>query len=362
MQIVPRRPIEEGQAGVSERQAEGLSQQKNRQESRPKGLWIDPVQFLALIDGLRLAVWACAMAQRLRPALPAPRHPGGAPQIYRDEAVLLTMLVLRAWRLSLEKMENWLPRYEALAVALGMPPDGRTISASQLSRRSRQLGFWPYLFFFLALVCQLLSLGAISGRQVILDASLLKVWYHRDPDANTAGRRHGPPTYGFKIHALVDRWTYLPLLFFITPASASELTLAPFLLLGAILFYGLRLGVVYADAGYFSRRFIWLIRCLGAIPVIDYNLGRKGKHFLASLFFLDQWRRLRAPRTVVERFFAFLKRYYGLKYYQIKGLPAVWQYALLVNASMLAVALIAYRSGRPDLMTSRSQVLAFVTN
>ena len=358
MRILPRKTVEDRQVWASKQQAEVVPQQ-TRRKARSKHLWVDPVRFLALIDGLSLAVWACTMAKHLRPALPGTRHPGGAPQIYHDESILLTMLVLIAWRLSLEKVDNWLRRYDGLAMALGMPADGRTISSAQLSRRSRQLGIWPYLFFFMAFVWQLLRLGAISGRQVILDASLLKTWYQDDPDADLAGRRGRLPTRGFKIHALVDRWSHLPLLVLITPASASELTLAPILLGAAVLVYGLHIAVVYADAAYFSRRFMGFVRSLGAIPVIDYNLGRKGKHFLATLFFIDQWRRLRSPRTVVERYFAFLKRYYGLKYFQVQGLPAVWRYALLVNASMLAVALVAFRSGRPDLMTSRSKVLAF---
>ena len=87
-----------------------------------------------------LAQWACATAvvwhNRRQPALPSGRHPGGAPAVYRDELILLTMLVLRAWRLSLEKMADWLARYDSLARALGMTL-GRTISAAQLSRRSR---------------------------------------------------------------------------------------------------------------------------------------------------------------------------------------------------------------------------------
>jgi hypothetical protein len=328
-------------------------------------LWIDPVRFLELIAGWKLAQWACMLAvvwgNRLHPALPSGRHPGGAPPLYRDETILLTMLVLRAWRLSLEKMADWLGRYDALAVALGMDP-ARTISAAQLSRRSRQLGLWPYVFFFIGLVMALLRVGAITGRQVILDGSLLKAWYHQDPDATLVGRRRGPPTYGFKIHALVDRWTHLPLLFVITPATWAEVAIAPFLLVSAIWLYGLRIAVLYADAGYYTYRFVAFVRALGITPVIDYNLRRLGKRFLATPFFLDQWRRMRAPRSAVERYFAFLKRYYGLKYFQVQGWQAVWCYALLVNAAMLAVALIAYRMNRPDLMTSRAQVLAFVTN
>src|SRR5579885_1913336 len=148
-----------------------------------KGLWIYPVRFLELIDAPALASWACTMAvvwrNRLHPALPAGRHPGGAPQTYRDETILLTMLVLRAWRLSLEKGANWLGRYAAPAIALGMDP-ARTISAAQLSRRSRHLGLWPYLFFFVGLVLALLRVGAVTGRQVILDGSLLHAWYKAD--------------------------------------------------------------------------------------------------------------------------------------------------------------------------------------
>jgi len=52
------------------------------------------------------------------------------------------------------------------------------------------------------------------------------------------------------------------------------------------------------------------------------------------LFFVNQWRRLRAPRTAVERCFAYLKRYHGLKYFQVKGLAAVYQHALLVHFRM----------------------------
>ena len=68
--------------------------------THPKDLWIDPVQFLTLINGLELAHWACTIAllwtQRLHLFLPPARHPGGAPRVYSDETVLLTMLVLRA--------------------------------------------------------------------------------------------------------------------------------------------------------------------------------------------------------------------------------------------------------------------------
>ena len=138
--------------------------------ARPHGLWGDPVRFLALIDGVALARWALAMARRRQGRLPAPRHPGGAPRTDRDQTVPLRMPVLRARRLSREKMADGLARGDDLAVALGMPPGGRPISAAQLSRRSRPLGLWPDFVFFFALVWQLLRLGAVSGAQLVLDA------------------------------------------------------------------------------------------------------------------------------------------------------------------------------------------------
>jgi hypothetical protein len=84
-----------------------------------KGLWIDPVAFIQVLNGWELAEWAIRKAKSLKFwVLPKPFGPG-APQIYRDESVLLTSLVAAAWRLSYELITDWLARYDALAEALG---------------------------------------------------------------------------------------------------------------------------------------------------------------------------------------------------------------------------------------------------
>ena len=318
-----------------------------------RGLWIEPVRFLALLDGVSLATWACATAARLRPALSPPRHPGGAPRTYSDETILLTLLVRRAWCRSLEGMADWLERDAALATALGYPPGGPTISAAQLSRRGRQLGLLVYLLVCLSLVGVLVRLGVIGGTQLVLDATLLPAWSRRDVDAALAGRRGGRATFGYKLHAIVDRASHLPLLVLVTPATVHEVTRAAILLVAVVVLYRLPVWVVYADAAYDSTAFRLLIRRLGASPVIDSILRRRGKRFLATRFFAWQWHRMRAPRTAVERCFAFLKRYYSLTDFRVFGLPAVWQHVLLVHAVMLAIALVAHRAGRPDLITSR---------
>jgi hypothetical protein len=42
-----------------------------------------------------------------------------------------------------------------------------------------------------------------------------------------------------------------------------------------------------------------------------------GTCFLADLFFIRQWRNLMSPRANIERHFAWMKRYFGLKYFHV---------------------------------------------
>lgn len=57
--------------------------------------------------------------------------------------------------------------------------------------------------------------------------------------------------------------------------------------------------------------------------MIDYNLRRRGKRWLATLFFLGQWRFHQRPRAIIERHFAWVKRYFGLESARRgRGLPA----------------------------------------
>jgi len=95
--------------------------------------------------------------------------------------------------------------------------------------------------------------------------------------------------------------------------------------------------------------------------MIDYNLRRRGKRFLATLFFVNQWRFHLRPRATIERHFAWAKRYFGLESARWAGLVAAYQHTALVYATMLAVALIAHRYQRPELATSRTRVLASKT-
>jgi len=75
---------------------------------------------------------------------------------------------------------------------------------------------------------------------------------------------------------------------------------------------------------YCDYRFFRVVyNIMGTHPAVDNNVRRVGKHQLVTLFFLRQWRRMViGPRSGIERHFAWMKRYFGLMYFQCYSL--VW--------------------------------------
>lgn len=334
---------------------------------KPRGkLRLSPEQLLAIIHAQALAEWALSMSQRiLKPRLS--RGPGGRPRTYLDSSILLMAVVQTTWRKSYEQMVDWVTTNEGLALALGFTQRTRegklqTISKGHYWERRAALGVLPFLFFFLALVAQLIRLGAITGEELIVDSTLLKAWYQADPGAawqKYAGKAH---VFGYKVHTVLCRQANLPVFVLVTPANVHDSLIGWLILLVAALLYGFRVLVVYADAAYFERRFFWVVfDILGAHAAVDYNLRRAGKRKLAEPFFLRQWWRLVIrPRSDIERHFAWIKRYFGLKYFQCFTFLRVSQFVLLTYIATLAVALAAQRYNRPELARSRSMVLAHV--
>jgi len=318
-----------------------------------KGLWVDPVALIQVLNGWALAEWAIRTVQGVQFwALPKPRGPG-APPVYRDESVLLTLLVA-AWRLSYESITDWLARYDALAEMLrydNFNPSGQqhTISLAQYSRRLRALGLLPYFLLFVALVMALLKMGLLKGWDLIIDSSFLAAWYHDDPDAAWSWpAKWKGRVFGYKVHTILCRWSYLPLLFVATPANCNDGPLAIPMFAAVCLLCRLRIRAMWADAAYFNYAFLGFIRhILHASVNVDYNLRR-------------QWRDFMSPRANIERHFAWLKRYFGLKYFRVQGYLAVIQFVFRVYIAALIVAFIAARYQRPELATSRLKVLAFV--
>ena len=316
--------------------------------------WISLPQFISLINLVSIACKSITLGYRLICPKRLPRAPGGRPDVYPDIVVFITIVVMYVWCLSPRKMANWLKRWPGLAIACGYQPY-HTISASQLSRRMHRFGLAPYFAAFVLLVAELIAAGIIIGKDIIIDSSTFLAWSKRDGDAAWDYAKR----FGYKIHTVICRASLLPLMFVITPANCHDVTLAIPLLEAVRRLYRLPVEVVRADSAYFSKVVIGYIRVvLKAAPRIDYNLRRKGKKALATLEFIAWWRSEKGKRGYIERYFALLKRYYGLTEFQVMGLEAVMCHALLINIKVLCIALVAVKVGRPDLMHSPTRLLA----
>jgi len=320
-------------------------------------LRLSPEQLLRAIQAEALAEWALFMTHRLGP--PAlPRGPAGRPQVYNDRSILLMALVQIVWRKSYDQIVDYVATHPELALALGFTQG--TICKGRYWERRAALGLLPFLFFFLGLVGQLIRLGVITGKALIVDSSLLAAWYSDDPGATWQQYAKKKAVFGYKVHAVLCQASNLPVFVLVTPAHVHDSLVGWFIILVAAVLYGFRVLVVYADAGYFDWRFLRVVHeILKAHAAVDYNLRRAGKRKLATPFFLEQWRRLViTPRSDIERHFAWMKRYFGLKYFQCYSWMRVTQFVLLTDCAALAVALAAQRYERPELIRRRAMVLA----
>jgi len=326
-----------------------------------KRLWVNPTEFLVTVNAVELAQWALTICRQWRPVLP-PATRRGPKQVYQDSSIVVMALVHIAWQMSYEEVVDYFRAHPQAAQAAGFP-SRRVIGVSQYWERRRALGILPFWFFLVAMVGQVIRFGIIKGTDVILDGTTLPIWFHEDPEAGWSFPKPWKGSvWGYKVHTLLCRHSQLPILFLMTPANRQESIAAIPLLALSVMLFALPIRIVRADSGYFTHAILTFIRCtLNAAFMIDYNLRRRGKRFLATLFFLDQWRFHMGPRAIIERHFAWAKRYFGLESARWRGLVAAYQHTALVYAVMLGVALTAHRFQRPELAGSRAKVLAVKT-
>ncbi len=333
--------------------------------TKPQGrLRLSSAQVLQAIQAYALATWALEQARRFQPGR-LPKGPGGRPPRYSEASILLMAIMQALWRKSYRQIVDWVALDPTLAQALGFPVQAgqpQTISLGQYWERHQALGLLPFLFFFLGLVAQLLRLGVIHGHALIVDSTRLKAWRHADPGAAWIKYKKQPALFGYKVRTVLCQSSQLPLFVWVTPANVHDTLVGWVILLLTAWLYRLTVSVVYADAAYFDHRFLHVVRhLLGAFPAVDYNPRRRRKRQLAVPAFVRWWRRqVLRPRQAFERHFAWLKRYFGLKYFQCYTLPRVTQYVLLTYIATAAVALATYRYGRPDLIRRLAMALAYV--
>jgi len=201
----------------------------------------------------------------------------------------------------------------------------------------------------------LIGRGIILGRDLVLDSTTIEAFSKLDLEAAWSFAKK----FGFKVHMVICRHSLLPLMFLVTPANRYDAPWAAPLLDLVRRCFRLPIQVVRADAAYFTKAILgYILYVLKAQPIIDFNPRKAGKKFLAPLSYIAWWRQSRGKRGYLERFFALLKRYYGLNDVQVLGLQKVWRHTFEVCIAVLVVAWLAVEVGRPDLMHSKAQLLA----
>jgi hypothetical protein len=332
-------------------------------KSKNKHLWVDAVALLERTQALELARQAVQWAEK--PLLSKKSKPGPKP-IYTDGTVLVTFLVAKLWHLSYEEMLAWLHNWPRLAYALGYAANPKTgqlqiISLGSYSKRLRALSLTVYFAFFVLLVRQLLRAGLLAGRDLIIDSTILRAWSLQDAYCAVSYKyKDVNKRFGVKVHTVIDRVSGLPIILALSPANPNDGPFALPLLKAAVQLYGLNLQIVRGDAAYHcAALYAWVVKQMGAIWAVDYNLRRRGKKQLAYRVQMKAWRAFMRPRATIERFFAWAKRYYKLKYFKVQGQAAIGRHVLAVYIAMLLVGRVAWQAKRVDLMRSPSRVLAY---
>jgi hypothetical protein len=305
---------------------------------------------------LPLATSIVAFALVSQRHLPPTTRQRGHPRVYSDASILLIALLARLWHLSSREVCLWLGQWTALATACGLP-EHRVIDPAHFTRRVKMLGAYPFWLLYLAVVWRGLRGGLLAGRDVAIDSSLLRAWSKGDPDAawSFPSSFHGY-VFGYKVHVLLERAARLPLFFLLSPANKNDLPFAyPLLWLGRRLL-ALPIHVVRADGAYWGQALVrFIVTVIGAHPIIPFN---RKKQPLARVRHLVYWPLSYLARSIIERFFAAAKRYYGLDTRYHVGWDAVLLHVTVTFCAILVVALVAAHLGRPDLRLSPTRVLA----
>lgn len=327
------------------------------------GLFLSPLTVFRLLRLFEVCQYVVLIYYRMRPALRSSR---GRKQVYSDVSILLISVLMALWQLSYDRVLQWLEGWDDLALAMGLPVDssGKVlgISKSRFSERKKQLGILPFFLLFLVLVRRAMTMGLIVGQEFIIDSTLIKAWSKKDIFAGWSYPvKKKLRVFGYKMHVLLDSCSCLPVMVMVSSANIADVVLFKPLLGMAFFVLGLVVKVVKGDAGYDSyKEKVWASKLFGAAVFTNFNIrGRKGVRLI--LYSFIRWLKVALRgRYKIERFFAFVKRYYGLGKYVGVGKEAICIHVYLVQSCVLVIAMTAYKQGREDLMFSPHRVLAYL--
>ncbi len=179
-----------------------------------------------------------------------------------------------------------------------------------------------------------------------------------DPDAAWGYSTTKEWVFGYKAHIACDAELELPIEFTVTPANVYDSTEYP-TILEKLANSGINPKIILADAGYDTKENYFLtLKKYKAIPIIALNrrnLKKKGRDFEIRLPIqrnTDSWKSLYKKRGAVERIISRLKEELNIKSVKVRTLDMVRVHVAFSLIAMLAVALVAIKSGNGDRSTS----------
>jgi hypothetical protein len=196
-----------------------------------RALQIDALTLITRLRLLALCRLAVRLAQHRYPP-PLPAGPGGRPQVYAEESLLLLALLRTLWRVSYQDVHDWLRDWPARALACGLPRDARgqvrVPSPAQQCKRGQRTGAPMDEVLFVVLVRLARHCRLVGGHDVMIESAPILTWRRSDPDAAVghAPHHHARPLLrGYRVHPVLCRGSGLPLLFLLSPANVHD---APF--------------------------------------------------------------------------------------------------------------------------------------
>lgn len=243
--------------------------------------------------------------------------------------------------LLIKKVTNWGYRTVAEMAGYSHPT---LIRANRLFTQAH-----VYHRVLVALVKLAYKQGLIRGKRVAIDASFVPT-FSRKEEVGSRGWNEFKEGYGFKLHALVDVQTGMPIALIIADGLTHESQLAIPLLKKARPWLQ-KVGYVLADKGYDDGDIVLFIaqrlKAKAGIPIkktritkagtktgtfLNWKLKAVGRTFRKSIYTF---------RSEVERFFSHLKRTYHLGKEETRGLTAFMGNAYLACICFMLTKLYA---------------------
>lgn len=192
-----------------------------------------------------------------------------------------------------------------------------------------------FLKFFRHLVRLLIVKGLLSAEYVAIDGSFVETYSKRKEEGSAYWGK--TEAYGFKLHALVDAQSEIPIAIVITDGKVHDSQLL-IPLCKKLSSYNLKPSYVIADKAYDSDDLVaFIIQKLGALASIPVR--NKTKQTTVNLSAKQQGRTddlgIYRRRTSVERVFSYLKGKYHLGEEKTRGIAN-----FLINVFLSAICLV----------------------